>query len=315
MIAAALAFVAALAPMHGVVLATHNGEAIIRNDAITQTLASGTHRYRLSPHIALKSGVGIDGFLDRSTHPWTLRAPIVAAPFSPGMPDAGRVIPVDVGRLLPAATLIDQDGRRVALNRAFRGRVLLLSFIFTRCSDKTLCPAISGKYAYLQSHLDPSRFALAEITLDPPYDSPAVLRNYGAAYGANAARWKLLTGEGSEIAHLLNQFGIDSIPVSSNNFIHNDKLFLVTPQGKIAYVIQTAGWDPQDVVAQARSIAGMSSNPLERLKLSMLADVVALCGGSQFAGVVFLEIVLFFIIVVFVTGGLWMVGRIIWSNR
>ena len=312
---ALLALVAALVPMHGVVLATDAGYAIVRNDPIPQTLAASTHRYRLAPRIALKAGVGVDAFLDRSTQPWTLREAVVAAPFSPGMPDAGRVIPVDVGRPLPAANLIDQDGQRVALNRAFLGKVVLLSFIFTRCPDKDLCPLISSKYATLQSQLDPRKFALVEITLDPPYDSPNVLRQYGAVYGAKAKNWKLLTGQGSAIQHLLNQFGIDSLRVSSSNFIHNDKLFLVTPQGKIAYVIQTAGWDPQGVIAQARSIAGMASNPFERLKLSMLADVVALCGGSQFAGIVFLEIMLFVVVVLFVGSGLWIVGRILYRNQ
>lgn len=311
----ALLLATAFAPMHGVVVAPAGpNSAVIRNDDVTNMVPQQTQRYRLSPGIDVHSGVGIDGIIDRSTSPWRLRDATIAAPFSPGMPDQGRAVPVDVGKKLPEATLVDQSGQLVELNRAFAGKVVLLSFIFTRCPDATLCPAISGKYAYLQSHLDAARFSLVEITLDPPYDSPAVLRDYGRQYGANSRIWHLLTGTGSTIQRLLNAFGINSLRVSSANFIHNDKLYIVQPNGTVAYLVDTAGWDPQGVIAEASAVAGMASNPFERFKLSLIADVVALCGGSQFAGIVLLEIGLFFIILVIVGLSLWWVVRVLWGS-
>ncbi|MDP9025671.1 MAG: hypothetical protein M3N13_09900, partial [Candidatus Eremiobacteraeota bacterium] len=121
-------------------------------------------------------------------------------------------------------------------------------------------------------------------------------------------------GTGSTLQHLLDQFGINSLRVSSANFIHNDKLFIVAPTGVVGFSAETGGWDPDGALAEARSIAGVSGNPFERAKLSLVAGVVALCGGSQFAGIVLLEIVLFFIILVFVTAGLWLVGRVLWRG-
>lgn len=313
---AALLFALALFPMHGVVLGTMPGDrVVIRNHAVPLTLPQGDRVYRLVPKIAVRANVGIDGYVDRSTQPWTLRSPMVAAPFSPGLPETGRVIAMDVGSPLPHTELIDQDGRRLLLDQAFRGKVLLLSFVFTRCPDATLCPAISGKFAYIQSHLDPAKFAIAEISLDPQYDSPAILKRYGATYGADPKIWSLLTGTGSSIQRVLDQFGINSLRISSNNFIHNDKLFLVTPQGRVAYVVDTAGWDPSGVMAEARSIAGMESNPFERAKLSLLAGVVAMCGGSQYAGIVFLELGLVLIITILVTYALWRVARVLWRTE
>lgn len=316
MIALLLAVATLFAPMHGVVLAPGaHGTAVIRNDDVTNMIPSQTAAYRLNPGIAVHQGVGIDGIVDRSTTPWTLREAAIAAPFTPGMPDTARAVPVDVGKSLPAATLVDQDGKLVHLDRDYAGKVVLLSFIFTRCPDRNLCPAISGKYAYMQSRLDPAKFALVEITLDPPYDSPAVLRAYGHQYGANPRMWHMLTGTGSTVTHLLNAFAIDSMRVSSANFIHNDKLYIVAPNGVIAYLVDTAGWDPEGVIAEASSVAGMASNPFERFKLSLIADVVAICGGSQFAGIVLLEMGLFFIILVVVAASLWWVGRVLWGTR
>ena len=302
-------------PVHGVVVdALSPSEAIVRTEPVSLTLPQLIHRYRLTPAVRIEPGVSIDAYLDRSTTPWTLRNVAPAPAFAPGLPDRGRVAPVDVNAWLPSAELVDQDGRIVQLDRAFAGKTLLLSFVFTRCPDRTLCPAISGKFAYMQQHLDPNRFALAEITLDPPYDSPAVLRAYAAQYGARPEIWTLMTGKGSIVQHVLDEFGIDSMRVSTSNYIHNDRLYIVSPQGRIADVVQTAGWDPAAAIAQARAVAGLSSNPFERWRLSLIAGVVALCGGSQSAGIILLETVMFFAIFAIVTAILWTVARVLWPK-
>jgi cytochrome oxidase Cu insertion factor (SCO1/SenC/PrrC family) len=303
-------------PVHGVVLdRLPDGTAIVRTDPTPHMLPAAIRRYRLEAAARrLAGGTGVDALLDRSTVPWTLRDAVMAAPFSPGLPEPGRVIPVELGSPLPAARLVDQRGRIVELNRAFLGKTALISFVFTRCPDRTLCPAISGKFAYLQARLDPKRFALIEITLDPPYDSPEVLRRYAATYGAKPDIWSLLTGKGSTITHLLDEFRISSLRVSTDNFIHGDKLFIVTSEGRIGYIADTAGWDPEAALAEARSVAGLSSNPFERFKLSLVANVVAFCGGSQFAGIVLLEIALFFIILALVGAALWWVARVLWAQ-
>lgn len=304
-----------LIPVHATVVdRLHDGTAIVRTDPVPLMLPARIDRYRVQPSSVAVPGTQIDAVLDASTRPSTLRDAVAAGPFAPGLPEPGRVIPIELGSPLPPATLVNQDGRAVELDRAFLGRTMLIAFIFSRCPDRTLCPAISGKFAYLQAHLDPKRFALAEITLDPPYDSPAVLRRYGATYGADAAIWSLLTGSGSTIQRLLDEFRISSLRISTSNFLHDDKLFIVTPEGRVGYIADTASWDPRGALAQARAIAGLASNPFERFKLSLVASVVALCGGSQFAGIVLLELALFAIIVAIVAGALWCVARVLWAK-
>ncbi|HTU70121.1 MAG TPA: SCO family protein [Candidatus Baltobacteraceae bacterium] len=304
-----------LLPFHGVVMAPlGNGQAIVRGDAITLTVPAKTRRFRLTPAISLRPGTGVDAFLDRSTTPWTLRDPVAAPAFAAGLPQVGKVIAVDIGKPLPRATLIDQDGRLVQLATAFRGKTALISFIYSRCPDTDVCIAISTKYAQLQHELDPAHFALVEITLDPPYDSPAVLNAYGKRLGRDSGVWSLLTGTGSTIERVLDEFQISSLQTDSATYVHSDRLYMVTPHGKVAYVIDTAEWDPRTVVAEARQIDGMSSNPFERFKLSLIASVVAFCGGSQYAGVVLLETALFILITIVVTIALIIIGRVIWSR-
>jgi len=103
--------------------------------------------------------------------------------------------------------------------------------------------------------------------------------------------------------------------VSVANFLHDDKLYIVTPEGRVAYIVDTGDWDPEGVLAEARSVSGLASNPFERFKLSLVASVVAICGGSQFAGIVLLELALFAFITAIVTVSLWLVARVLWGRK
>ncbi len=306
---------ATVIPVHGVALAQRpGGTTIVRLDAVTGMLPAQTRAFTISPAMQLPSGTGIDAFLNDRVTPWGLEDAVVAARFVPGLPETGKVLPIDYGSHLPHTRLVDQTGRIVDLATDFRGKVVLLSFIFTRCPDKDECPALSAKFAALQNRLDSKHFHLVEITLDPAYDSPWVIQRYGAQYGARRDSWSILTGRQHEIQHLLDRFGISSLRVSDAAFLHNDKVFVSTPDGKIADIVQTVGFSPDALGAQALHLAGMASNPLGRWKLALVAGAVALCGGSQFAGVVLLETTLFVLIAIcsFVTLG-W-VARKIWRR-
>lgn len=303
-------------PAHGTVLLAPgtDGVTIIRNDAVTGMLPSETRAYRVQPTLHLATGEGVDGFIDRSTHPWHWYDASIAGRFAPGLPDSGRVEPIDYGSHMPATQLVDQNGRLVDLATDFTGKVTLVSFIFTRCPDKDQCPAISAKFGYLQQHLDPARFHLVELSLDPAYDSPHVMLHYGKQFGADARAWSLLTGQQSQVQHLLNRFGISSLRVSDEAFLHDDKVFIADQHGKIADIVNTAAFAPSSLVAEAQHIAGMNSNPFGRLRLALVASATALCGGSEFAGIVLLETLLFILIASISFVVLGYVARALWKN-
>lgn len=303
-------------PVHGVVLGPGpNHTTIVRTDPVTNMVPVQTRAFRVSPQMRLPSGTGIDAFLDRSQEPWRLYDAAIAARFVPGLPDTGIGFPIDLGSTLPHTKLVDQNGRLVDLANDFSGKVALISFVFTRCPDKDECPLVSSKFAYMQQHLDPAHFRLVEISLDPVYDSPAVLHAYAKQYGANANAWSILTGRPHEIERLLGRFGISSLRVSDDNFVHNDKVFVVAQNGKVGDIVQTLAFEPNALIAQVRHMAGMASNPLGRLQLALVAGAVALCGGSQFAGVVLLETVLFLLIATASFAMLaWVARKIFWKN-
>ena len=310
----AVALGAPVAPMHGTILSTHGAQTIVRMDAITSTAPAKTRVVTLVPYHAFPPGTGIDGYASPAMDPQRLLDVVAAGPFTPGLPDRAKTKPLDVSSTIPSMRMVDQDGRFTQLD-AWRGKIVVLSFIFTRCPIGDVCPLISAKFSQLQKVIDPKTTHLLEISLDPVYDSPSVLRAYLQQFGGDPARWTMLTTTGSQTQHLLNRFGISSLRISTSYFTHDDRLFIIGKDAKILEIIETSGWNPSDVAAEISNINGLATNPLERLRLSLIASVVALCGGSQYTGVVLLELALFFIILGAVVWGLIFVGRILKSNR
>ncbi|HET7813299.1 MAG TPA: SCO family protein [Candidatus Baltobacteraceae bacterium] len=310
-----LALALPVLPVHATTLGPGpGGTSVVRLDTVTGMLPGQTRAVQISPRVTAPAGTGIDAFLDRSRTPWMLYNAGVAPRFTPGLPESGKVFPVDVGSTLPHTQLVDQNGRLVDLASVAPGKVVLLAFIFTRCPDRDECPLLSAKFSELQRKLDPKHFHLVELTLDPPYDSPAVLRAYARQYGADPKMWTMLTGQGREVSHVLDRFGISSLEVSTAKFLHNDKVFLTAPDGKVADIVQTTQFSTGALAAQAEHLAGLASSPIGRIQLALVASAIALCGGSQFAGVVLLETMLFLLIAVVSFVALSLIARMLRRN-
>ncbi len=299
-------------PVHGTALAIPaRGVVVAVIDGIPAMYPSQTRRYRSAAHF--HPGETFDAYLDPRTA--ILDDVNEAAAFVPGLPNHLVTHVLARGDRLPDYRFVAQNGRSVRFSD-FRGKVLLLSFIYTRCPDLSVCPAISGKFAYLQHRLDPRHFQLVEMTLDPPADSPAVLEAYGKQFGSDPARWSLVTGESAQVKNVLDSFALDPLETNPGRIIHGDTLVILGSDGRIADLIPTSGWEPDDVLATANDVAGLSSNPMRRFELATVAGVIAFCGGSLSTGIIVLDS-LVFLIGVAVLGGLliWITKRVIIDER
>ena len=96
--------------------------------------------------------------------------------------------------------LIERSGRDVT-QADFRGRVWVAAFIFTRCPLS--CPRISSVMKDLQQRFAGTSVLLASISVDPDYDTPAVLNQYAQKFEARPDRWWFLTGDKAEIHALV----------------------------------------------------------------------------------------------------------------
>ena len=224
----------------------------------------------------LQRGMEIVADVDPRTSPASLYAVGLARAPAP----ATRYVPeLRPGDTLPDFPLVDQRGRALSFSR-FRGQALVLSFIYTRCADATMCSLVSAKYARLQRMLGREPIHLIEATLDPAYDTPAVLARYGTTFGADAARWTLATGEASAVADLAARAGIVTT-ATPLGIIHSEAVLILDRDGRLEKLIGGNRWSAEEVLSEARAGLGAAPSPLARLWLWLDTGVAAVCGGSS----------------------------------
>jgi protein SCO1 len=134
-------------------------------------------------------------------------------------------------------TLTDQDGRRVT-DRDFAGRYRLIYFGFTHCPD--VCPtdlAVIGAALARFEKSDPGRAARVApifVSVDPERDTPAVLKDYVAAFHPRLVG---LTGTSRQVAEVARRYGVyygKERPGAGGgyNVNHSRLVLLFGPEGK-----------------------------------------------------------------------------------
>lgn len=175
---------------------------------------------------------------------------------------------------LSAPPLVDMNGAPVDLMHG----VTVVSFIYTRCPDPSMCPLVTAKFARMSKLLADTRVKLLEITLDPAFDTPAVLRTYGHSFGADGVRWTLATGERRSIVDFAERSGI-SVERPRPGLVLHTEAVLIARDGFLENSFAGNDWTAGDVAAEARAIASLPANPLARLALRLFAGAVRTCGA------------------------------------
>jgi cytochrome oxidase Cu insertion factor (SCO1/SenC/PrrC family) len=183
---------------------------------------------------------------------------------------------VATGDIIPSGAFVDQTGAARTLDD-FRGSTVVIGFVYTSCKDE--CPLITRKFGTLESLLPAPQFHLVEISIDPAHDTPSVLAAYARRFDVHAPHRTLLTGSPDAIAGFERSLGVSSIDNGRGTILHNDRTVIVDPSGRIADIIDEAGWTPNDVAADAQTAAGIAANPLDRFDLALGRTVAYVCGG------------------------------------
>ena len=167
------------------------------------------------------------------------------------------------GDAVPNFMFVNQSGKTVRLSQ-FRGKPLLLTFIYTRCPVPDFCPRMSNNFVEVMKDLqaNPAVFGktqLLSISIDPQFDKPTVLHAYGARYAGsvdpNFAHWQFVTGSPEEIRKAADFFGL-SYNQNQGQIVHTLRTVLVGPDGKIVKVYSGNEWKVDEVANDVVGVAG-----------------------------------------------------------
>jgi protein SCO1/2 len=162
------------------------------------------------------------------------------------------------GDEVPNYVLKNQDGKEIRLHH-YRGKALLLTFIYTRCPLPEYCTLMSNNFAQIDRALQQSpdvynKTHLLSVSIDPTYDTPQVLRSYGAAHTERYqeetfTHWEFASGE--QVKDMAQFFGLRYFD-EKDQIIHGLKTAIIKPDGKVAKVYSGNEWKPEDVVNELK---------------------------------------------------------------
>lgn len=155
---------------------------------------------------------------------------------------------VQTGERVPDFALTNQFGQRIQLSD-YRGRAVVLTFIYTRCPIPNFCPRLSQNFAELQTRLQPEfagKAQLLSITMDPGFDTPEVLRGYGERHAADFNVWTFATGSREQTDAAGALFGL--VQESVGGLINHDlRTALIGPDGRLVHLWKSNVWTPYEV--------------------------------------------------------------------
>ncbi len=172
---------------------------------------------------------------------------------STGSPAKSAARPGDV---VPDFTLVNQDSQPISITQ-YRGEALLLTFIYTRCPIPDYCTLMTTNFAAIERELEKhrelyDRTRLLSISIEPEYDTPAVLRSYGASHTGRYqdekfTHWEFATGKKEEVKAVAEFFGLHYYP-EKDQIIHGLRTVIIAPDGKVAKVFEDNKWKPDDAL-------------------------------------------------------------------
>jgi protein SCO1 len=176
------------------------------------------------------------------------------------------------GERVPDFTSINQYGRGTRFSR-YRGKTVLLTFIYTRCPFPNYCPRMTGNFAEINRALEANkalgaRTHLLTLSFDPKHDTPRVLRAYAAGYigkdDPGFRRWEFASVPAGELKAVSGFFGL-SFWNQNGQLLHSMSTALVSPNGELFRWYPGNSWSPSQVLRDMKTLKAQIPKSERRL--------------------------------------------------
>ena len=247
------------------------GTILLAHEAIPGFMPAMTMDYKVADRSALAElhpgdRIGADLLNDRdAAGPKNLRltgVDVLQQAKADYLPAVAYHVPAP-GDTVPNFALLNQSGKTIHMDQ-FRGKVLLLTFIYTRCPLADYCPRMSRNFADINRQLqaDPTVYAkthLLTVSFDPTYDTPPVLRSYGGAYTGMYTRekfehWDFAAPSEVELPKMEQWFDVGVTP-AGKQLQHSLATVAIGTDGKVIAFYPSNDWKVDDVLQVMRRAA------------------------------------------------------------
>lgn len=147
-----------------------------------------------------------------------------------------------VDRKVPPFEFVNQHKDTIS-NANYRGKVYLVEFFFTRCTDICI-PMNHNLQAISKQFENDPNFGIASFSIDPEHDTSEVLKAYADDYGVTNPNWNFMTGDRETIYRLSNEGFYLNVSYEAgleNGFYHSGLFALIDQNGFIRSRLDTNG--------------------------------------------------------------------------
>jgi protein SCO1/2 len=156
--------------------------------------------------------------------------------------------PIAIGESVPDFTLTDQAQQPITLS-ALRGKVVALTFGYSRCPNPNYCLRLSRNLAAVEQrfHAQAGRdLILVTIAIDPEYDQGPALAAYARSFHADPQSWHFLTGPLPQIKEVAAQFGLN-FWTTEGLLTHTLHTVVIDREGRLAANIDGNAFTPRQL--------------------------------------------------------------------
>jgi len=146
----------------------------------------------------------------------------------------------------PDFRLIDQNGSSVALSD-FRGKVIVLTFLDSRCQDVCPLTALHLRLAYerlKREDVDVSQIVFLGVNVNIEANTPQDVMEFSKEYGVTGIpTWHFLTGTAEELKPVWQAYDIAVLPQKGGEILHTPGVYLIDQKGQKRWYISTPLYD------------------------------------------------------------------------
>jgi protein SCO1/2 len=173
-------------------------------------------------------------------------------------PPAPRVDLLEPGQPVPDLQLTDEAGLLHRLSD-WRGRVVAVTFMYTRCPLPDFCPRMDQQFKAVQSEILADagmrdRYRLLSVSFDPAFDTPPVLAAHARQVGADPRLWRFVTGDRDTVAAFASRLGTSIIRDGSDaaSVTHNLRTAVIASDGTLLTVLPGNEWTAAELMQALR---------------------------------------------------------------
>lgn len=149
----------------------------------------------------------------------------------------------------PEVTLEDSKERVYPFSE-FQGKYVMLTFIYTACTD--VCPEMEMNlyevYEQIPEQYIGEDIMFLSISFDPENDDPETLERYRSFFRSDGETWRMARiTDKNELQNLLDEFGVIVIPDGNGHFTHNSAFYLVDREG---FLVEVMDYQKTDETAE-----------------------------------------------------------------